>query len=498
MIRRRSIRFRLTAWYAAILSVALGLFGGLVWFSLRNRMVAEIDGDLADRSAQFEKYFKAESAEAVAGQLSKADVLRDELDEFSQGLPPGSYVSVRAATGFTFSYPAKILPRAPEAKFRVLRREFELNGERFDLEVRAPMDGVLHTLDLLRLLLLGLIPVVIAIACVGGAWLSGRALKPVNDIAAAALTISIENLSARLPVPETGDEIARLTQVLNTMLGRLESAVRTLSQFVADASHELRTPLALIRTTAELALRRSRPAEDYRDALREIAAETERMTQLVEDLLILARNDTGTAEMPLEPVDVREIVEGVCGEMSRLAELRQMQIKLTPGSDAPIFAGHRPATIAGNRPALHRLFLLLLDNALKYSDPASEVNVAVNVTASGKEPRVAVSVENFGTAIGENDLPHIFKRFYRADRVRGGDGYGLGLSLAQSIARSHGAVIKARSEEASTIFEVTFALRELNIDTARQRNAGGNPGNNAGNNPGNDAGSGARAWAADI
>ena len=471
MIRRRSIRFRLTAWYAAILSVGLGLFGGLVWFSLRNRLLAEIDGDLAARAAQFENYFKAESAEAVGGGLSKADVLQDELDEFSQGLPPGSSISVRGATGFTFSYPAKVLARAPEARFRVLRRQFELNGESFDLEVRAPMDGVLHTLELLRFLLLGLIPVVIAIACLGGAWLSGRALKPVNDIAAAALTISIENLSARLPVPETGDEIARLTEVLNTMLGRLESAVRTLSQFVADASHELRTPLALIRTTAELALRRARPAEDYRDALHEIAAETERMTQLVEDLLILARSDTGTAEMPLEPVDVSEIVEDVCGEMRRLAELRQMQIKMAPGGGAPVLPGRRPATIAGNRPALHRLFLLLLDNALKYSDPGSEVHVAVNVAVNPKEPRVTVSFENFGAGINQNDLPHIFKRFYRADRVRGGDGHGLGLSLAQSIARSHGSVIEARSGEGSTVFEVTFPLREGNVDMARQRGA---------------------------
>ena len=487
MIRRRSIRFRLTAWYAAILSVGLGLFGCLVWFSLRNRLVAEIDGELANRAMQFEKYFKAESIEAAAGQLSKADVLRDELDEFSQGLPPGSSISVRGATGFTFSYPAKILARSPEARFRVLRRQFDLNGESFDLEVGAQMDGVVHTLDLLRFLLLGLIPVVIAIACVGGAWVSGRALRPVNDIAAAALTISIENLSARLPVPQTGDEIARLTEVLNTMLARLESAVRTLSQFVADASHELRTPVALIRTAAELALRRSRPAEDYRDALGEIAAETERMTQLVEDLLILARSDTGTAEMPLEPVDVSEIVEDVCGEMRRLAELRQMQIKMAPGNVALVLPGSRRATIAGNRPALHRLFLLLLDNALKYSDPGTQVNVVVSGAVNRKESRATVSVENFGAGISQNDLPHIFKRFYRADRAHGGDGYGLGLSLAQSIVRSHGAEIEARSADGSTIFEVTFPLRTANADTTRQHSTGDEDGGNADN--------GERAWA---
>jgi two-component system heavy metal sensor histidine kinase CusS len=443
-------------WYAAILSVGLGLFGGLVWFSLRHRLVGEIDRDLVDRAAQFEQYFKAESAEAIAGQLPRMEVLRDELEEFCQALPPGSYISVRGANGFIFSYPARVPTRPPAADLRILRRQFDLNDEAFDLEARAPIDGVRHTLDLLRLLLVSFIPVVIAIACVGGAWLSGRALKPVDDITAAALMISIENLSARLPVPETGDELARLTEVLNTMLARLESAVRTLSQFVADASHELRTPLAVIRTGAELALRRSRPVEAYRDSLQEIAAETERMTRLVEDLLILARSDTGTAEMPLAPVDAREVAGEVCAEMRRLAELRQIHIKTSMGTSA--------ATIAGNQPALHRLFLVLLDNALKFSPQGGEVIVAVDTLDS----RVLVTIEDFGSGIKPEDLPHIFKRFYRADQSRTGAGYGLGLSLAQSIARTHGATIDVRSTKGSTIFEVCFPLRDGSVDAGRR------------------------------
>lgn len=499
-MRRRSIRFRLTMWYAGILSVGLAIFGGLVWFSLRHRLVSEIDRDLADRASRFEKYFRAESAEAAAGQLPGIDSLRDELDEFCQALPPGSTISLIGSLPkegrFTFRYPSRMSTTgmstpgmstpgvstpgespqstpgpAPGAgsDSRALRREFNVSGEAFDLEARAPMDGVLHTLDLLRLLLVSLIPVVIAIACVGGAWLSGRGLKPVHDITAAALTISIENLSGRLPVPDTGDELARLSEVLNTMLARLESAVRTLSQFVADASHELRTPLAVIRTGAELALRRSRPAEAYRDALQEIAAETERMTRLVEDLLILARNDTGTAEMPLAPVDAREIAADVCAEMRGLGELRQIQVTTSLGSGA--------ATIAGNRPALHRLFLVLLDNALKFSAPGGEVIVAVDASAS----RVIVSIQDFGIGIAKEDLPHIFKRFYRADQSRGGAGYGLGLSLAQSIARAHGATIAVRSTpcagtlnttvnttpnttSVSTVFEVTFPARERGVE----------------------------------
>ncbi len=443
-MRRASLRFRLTAWYAAILSIGLALFGGLVWFSLRERLLTEIDRDLNQRAQRFEQYFRAESEET-----SSDAQLRDELQEFCQALPPSSSIELRGRSGFRFHY----APAAAPNSSRGIETTFAVNGEQFQLEARESADSVLHALQLLQWLLLGMIPAVIAIALIGGAWLSARALKPVNEIAAAARAISIENLSERLPVPPTGDEIARLTEVLNTMLARLESAVRTLSQFAADASHELRTPLSVIRTSAELALRRSRPAEEYRGSLQEIAAETERMTRLVEDLLTLARGDTGAAEMPLEALDAREIVETVCAEMRRLAQLRQINIKL--------LVGDRSAMIAGNRAALHRLFLVLLDNAVKFSHSGGDVIVAIRASDSPSGvPRVAVSIEDFGGGISEKDLPHIFERFYRADPARSGVGHGLGLALAHSIARSHAASIEVKSG-ASTIFEVTFPARSV-------------------------------------
>ncbi len=451
-MHRRSIRFRLTVWYAVVLAAGLSLFSGLIWLSLRHRLMQEIDQDLEGRATRFERYFASESTE-VAG-----DQLRDELEEFCQALPPSSYVDLRGANGFTFHYPVNA--RKEETKVRSLQRQFTFRQEAFDLEISAPVTEAEHTLDLLRLLLWSAIPVVIAIACIGGAWLSGRAMKPVNDIAAAALTISIENLAERLPVPPTGDELARLTEVLNTMFARLESAVKTLSQFVADASHELRTPLAVIRTTAELALRRARTPESYRDSLQEVAAEAERMTRLVEELLVLARSDAATAEMPLGAVDVREVLTEICDEMRSLAEMRQIRINTLYGDGAAI--------VAGNRPALHRLFLVLLDNALKFSLPGGEVILRVE---SG-ESRVAVSVEDFGAGISESDLPHIFERFYRVDRARTGGGHGLGLSLAKSIARVHGASIEVHSTEgAGSRFQVNFVARDARpavaADTSR-------------------------------
>jgi heavy metal sensor kinase len=438
----RSIRFRLTVWYAIILAAGLSLFSVLIWLSLRQRLMQEIDEDLQGRASRFERYFADESSDAAGDQL------RDELQEFCQALPPSSTVDLHGAGGFNFHYPPDARNRG--SRVRTLRRSFTFHQEPFDLEIAAPIAEAEHTLDLLRLLLWSTIPLVILIACMGGAWLSGRALKPVNDITAAALTISIENLAGRLPVPPTGDELARLTEVLNTMFNRLESAVKMLSQFVADASHELRTPLAVIRTTAELALRRPRSPESYRDSLREVAAEAERMTRLVEELLVLARTDAATAKMPLAALDVRDVLAEVCDEMRNLAGMRQVHIDARYGAAA--------AMVAANRQALHRLFVVLLDNALKFSRSGGDVILKVESSDS----KVSVTIQDFGAGIREKDLPHIFTRFYGVDPSRTGGGHGLGLSLAKSIARLHGAAIDVVSTEGSgSTFQVTFAARNV-------------------------------------
>ncbi len=425
----RSIRFRLTAWYAVILTAGFVLFGGSIWWSLRHRLLAEFDEDLKGRAARFEKYFRAELTETSGQQLS------DELDEFCQALPALSNIELQGARGFSFHH------SSTASDLRTIRTAFDISGESYTLEAGGSIQDIRHTLDLLRLLLLSLSPLVILIACAGGAWLSRRALKPVTDITAAALDISIENLSGRLPVPATGDELAHLTEVLNTMLARLESAVKTLSQFVADASHEFRTPLAVIRTSAELALRRARSPEAYRDSLQEIAAEAERMTVLVEDLLTLARSDAGAVDMPLAPLDLGDVLRGVLTEIQGLAEFRRIGIKTVLDDEK--------AVVSGNATALHRLFLVLLDNALKYSAEGGEVRV----TLSGTQ----VEIRDSGCGIAAEDLPHIFKRFYQADRARSQGGYGLGLSLAERIIKAHGGEIRVLSapDEGST-FTVFF------------------------------------------
>ena len=172
------------------------------------------------------------------------------------------------------------------------------------------------------------------------------------------------------------------------------------------------------------------------------------MTQLVEDLLFLARTDTARAEMPLEPIDVRGVLTGVCTEIRGLAERCQVEVVSRLGDEEAI--------VSGNAAALHRLFLVLLDNALKYSHRGGTVTVALERAGH----RVSIVVEDSGAGIGPADLPHIFERFYRAAGSRGDGGHGLGLSLAQSIAKAHGTAIEAASRPgAGSKFRVTFELR---------------------------------------
>jgi signal transduction histidine kinase len=444
MLRVRSIRFRLTAWYALVLAAALGLFAGLIWLTLRQRLINDLDQDVADAASRFEAYFRREASEETG------DHLRDELDEFCQALPAASYVALRGSRGFEFHFPDRGPGRgpergAPESNFRVVRKRFAWQGESFDLEAGASARAMIRTLELLRLLLLSLIPGVIAVACLGGAWLSRRALRPVDEITLAARTIEIDNLSQRLPVTDSGDELQRLIEVWNSMLSRLETAVATLSQFAADASHELRTPLAVIRTSAELALRRARTTDSYRESLREIAVEAERMTQLVEDLLFLARSAANSSAFTPELVDLRAVLQEATTELRDLAELRRIQVRMHfPKEDI---------VIAGRPHALRRLFLVLMDNALKYSHPDGIVDVLVVAVRS----RVTVTVKDRGVGIASDDLPHIFQRFYRADRARSGGGYGLGLSIASTIAQAHGASIGATSTEGEgSAFSVHF------------------------------------------
>jgi heavy metal sensor kinase len=333
--------------------------------------------------------------------------------------------------------------------YRTLATSTDVNGETYRILVATPLDPTEATLRRVQLLLLWSIPAVLLLASLGGYWISRRALAPVDELTQAARTIGIQNLSQRLTVPATGDELQRLSETWNDMLARLEAAVKRLSQFTADASHELRTPIALIRTTAELTLRRERSVETYREALAQIVAESEKTARLVEDLLLLARADAGFPTLPLARVELTPLVRDVCKQGQVLAEAKQLEIS----AELP----EEPIFVEANDPALRRMLLLLLDNALKYTPAGGRITLSV----ARNNGSATVAVRDTGIGIPETALPHVFERFYRVDesRSRDGGGTGLGLSIAKWIAERHNANLEAESVVGQgSVFRIRFPL----------------------------------------
>jgi heavy metal sensor kinase len=417
---------RLTLWYSLVLLAGLALFAVSIWVVVNHRLIATIDESLVAQAKGVETVLRSEY------EPSNPAHLKEELSEYVEATPDGRWIEVRDPRGEIVI--GEDLPRGGEP-YRTYGTEMVVQGQRYRILVAAPMAETELTLRRLREVLLWSAPGVVLIASLGGYWISRKALQPVDAITRAAQTIGIENLSQRLEVPAASDELARLSETWNAMLERLEAAVKRLSQFTADASHELRTPIALIRATAELTVRRERPAETYREALKYIIDESDRTTRLIEDLLLLARADAGLPALPLDRMELAPLVRDVCEQGQILAHERQLEIS-TEAPEQPVF-------VEANDPALRRLLLLLVDNAVKYTPAGGHITLSVALDSSGP----TVTVRDTGIGIPETALPHVFERFYRVDesRNREAGGVGLGLSIAQWIAERHHARLEAES-----------------------------------------------------
>jgi len=287
------------------------------------------------------------------------------------------------------------------------------------------------------------------LASLGGYWMSRSALSPVDEITRAARSIDVRELSRRVAVPQTGDELQRLADTLNGMLARLESAFHRITQFTADASHELRTPVSVMRTSAELTLRKHRSEPEYREALAEILREAEKISQLIEQLLILARADSAAASVPLVPADLSEILHAACGQAGHLAEAKGLLL-------SERLPDH-PLWVRGDALSLERLFFILLDNAVKYTPSGGRIDVNL-FTSDGD---ALAEFRDTGIGMSADDIPRVFDRFYRADRARSRElgGTGLGLAIGRWIADVHGGEIRLQSEPSKgSTFQVRLPL----------------------------------------
>ena len=248
---------------------------------------------------------------------------------------------------------------------------------------------------------------------------------------------------------QTGDELQRLSDTLNNMLERLESAFKKITQFTADASHELRTPVAVMRTRAELSLRKTRTPEEYRDALRQLHTDLKQTSDLVDSLMLLARADHGAEALQRTTINLPDIVQEVCEQGRILAQAKNIDFR-EHISAVPVW-------IKGDPHALQRLFLILIDNAIKYTHAGESVDVAAVVDGES----ALVAVRDTGIGIAADDLPNIFERFYRADKARSREsgGVGLGLSIGNWIAKAHEGTIEVQSSlGGGSLFQIRLPL----------------------------------------
>ena len=454
-MRTLSIRLRLAIWYSSVLLVGLALFGFAMWFVLEQRLIAGVDDRLAQQAEGLRMALDDEGVAADPHQI------QEEVSEAAAETPNGAYIQLRMRNGSLFvssagrplldfgpigDRPAYRTAEENGRPFRVLARQLKCQTETFELLMTIPLEDVRAIMRDFRNFIMMMAPGVLAAACLGGWWISRRALAPVDEITEVASSITLQNLSKRLTVPRTGDELQRMSETWNTVLARLEAAVERTRRFTADASHELRTPVAVIRSTAELALRRQRDPEDYRKALQQIEAEAQRMTGLTNDLLSLAAADANSVEMPLTPLDLNCIAAEAVQENLALAESKGVCVR------TDLLA--KPGIALANDAGIRRLLRILIDNALKFTLPAG----SVLVSTAGGPGEVTLSVRDSGPGIPAHALPHIFERFYQADQSHGeNSGAGLGLSIAQIIARAHGSQITVQSAPGSgSCFSLTL------------------------------------------
>ena len=455
-----TIRARLTLLYFVVLAGSFLAFFWICDFGFRHSIEATVN----DASRSNLDIVRRVVKNSLPQGLPK---VKKELTELSELWANGAIFEVAGPDGeWIFRSPRFLLPQSPLPlppasgvafrttnldlqQYRIAQQSVSLDGQNFRFNVAVPTEPFDQALDNFRVIEKRFLPLLVVLASLLGYWLSGRALGPVNRIIESAEKIGVQNLSQRLPVPKAEDELRRLTETVNAMLGRIESSVHRIQQFTADASHDLRTPLSLIRTNAELALRRPRTEAEYRETLERILGASEETTQLIESLLTLARADVGAAQLQFDFIELTPLLHKAARKAALLALERGIAFSenIVP-HPLPIFA---------EAVATERLLLALLDNAVKYTPPGGRVQLRSFAEAEF----AVVEIEDTGIGICQQDLPHIWDRFFRADQARSREvpGSGLGLSIARWVVEAHRGTIEVSSRLGEgSVFRIRLPL----------------------------------------
>ncbi|HUA39905.1 MAG TPA: ATP-binding protein [Candidatus Sulfopaludibacter sp.] len=452
-MNRRSISFRLVAWYAGLLTGIFLLLCASLYLDLRRFLLNNLRESQVRRARQIASALLAhvtQTGETYVANQTKDWYEPERNDRFIRiTRADGTLVYTSGIPQDGSFNPAEVPALPPSAKAE-FSREIKLADNRtlliaalhfqspgnpaYLVEFGTLLEPVETMLDHVFLQLALGLPLAILIITTGGYLLVRRALTPVEQITRAAERITQHNLSERLPVAWTGDELERLSVSLNRMIARLDDAFQNSRRFVADASHELRTPLTILRGELESLADDPRLASEWRDRAAILLEEAIRLSKIVEQLFTLSRLDAGEAQADWSRFDLAELAKTTADQMSLLAEDKNIAI---------VCEANQPMPVEGDQVRLKQVVVNLLDNAIKYTPK----NGAIQLRVGAVNGHAVLEVEDNGIGIPREALPHIFERFYRVDQTRSPDseGAGLGLSIVKSICTAHGAGMEAES-----------------------------------------------------
>jgi heavy metal sensor kinase len=444
-----SVRTRLTAWYAAVLALSLIAFAVIVYYAAANIFYARQDELLRSTAETVASAYVQELEEEQSVAKANEVVL-------AQMVFPNRYVEVVDAggrvvawssnlAGHQLTVPTQALSEARqhdgsfvvlnELRVAVVPLSLDRSKQLGFAIVAEPLSVIDEGLRRLRRDFLFGVPLILIFASLGGYFLARKSLLPIALMNQQTQRITAENLSAQLDVANPRDEVGRLAATINALLARLDAAFQEQKRFIADASHELRTPLAVLRGETEVALQKERATAEYKESLALIKDEAERLSRIVENLFLLARQPVDAPSMIKEPVRLDALI----ADCVRAAQVLATQKGLRLTIDGAL----RAITVNGDDEMLKRMLLNLLDNAVKYTPPGGDISVGLK----SQNGHARIVVTDTGIGISAADHMRIFDRFYRVDKVRsrGLGGAGLGLSIARWIVEGHDGSLSVES-----------------------------------------------------
>jgi len=456
----KRIRVRLTLWYVFLLAVVLIIFGAVLYTSLKASLLDEVDtslytmGEQVAASLDYEDShlsFQNEEPQDFLGRLASQGYvfrLTDEAGKPLEGAGPFNDVfnqTLDLQKGFQT---IDVLGD----RWRVYTMKILTSTGRNNvfLQVGESLGRVDSTLSKLLFFEVIAVPLALVLAIAVGMFVAGRALRPIERITQLAGSIKAVDLSRRLDLDLPDDELGRLAGTFNDMLERLEEGFAHQKRFVSEAAHELRTPLTIMKGTAEVCLNRDRAIDEYKEALEELRDEIDHLAEVAEDLLTLSSADSESPILDIQDLDLCEVVRSAVELITPLAENKGIDIQFNSAGLTPF---------RGDKNKLSRMFLNLLDNAVKYSPPKSTISVSVTLESEG----IIAAVGDSGPGIKSDEVESIFNPFHRLEEARekNPSGSGLGLSIARWIARAHGGDIRVESRLGrGSAFKVVFPRDE--------------------------------------